>query len=433
MKMKRGPLVLMVFFCLWMSASPLVWADEEEEQSTAPTTPATTTTRPTDPKEILARIAQFRGLPVKSDVPIKYTSRTQMVSATTDPAMLDKARQALADTEAYLRLLDTLPDDSDLVSAYGQVLGEQIGGTYNFTEHQMMVVGTENDLSALDESTLVHEYVHALQDQNLDAGSKLSRLDKENGYVGGLTALLEGDATFTTISYIQSTAGDAGLKQVVDQSNQSSTEQFDKAPPILQASLIFPYVQGARFVAALYQNGGWDAINKAYANPPRSSEQVIHPDRYLAGDDPKSVTLPDITKTLGGSWTVAESGVMGEFDLLFFLAPGIGSRDAAVAAEGWGGDQFLLLKNSSTGKYALAALTRWDSEQDAIEFELGAADTIDSRDETNPTVAATDRAVWTAPGRAWYLSRRGSDVLLVIGPDEGSLSSIVRRIPGWPR
>src|SRR3990172_652229 len=214
--MKRGLSVLVISFCLWLSVIPLVWADEEEE----PPTPAPPTTiTPANPEEILAGISQFRELPVKKDVPIEYTPRVQLMAATSDERKLDQVRESLGGFDAYLQLLNLLPDDADLASMMTHMAAEQILGAYSLDEQKMMLVGDEGDLSALDEVTLAHEYTHALQDQSLDVGHKLRRLADDSDARFGLHILMEGDATFTSLAYIMATRDQASLQSIADQAN----------------------------------------------------------------------------------------------------------------------------------------------------------------------------------------------------------------------
>jgi len=115
------------------------------------------------------------------------------------------------------------------------------------------------------------------------------------------------------------------------------------------------------------------------ADPPKSTEQVLHPDAYAAGDDPEKVgfKLPD--KVLA-SYRVANEDVMGEFSCRIWLEEFIDPLEASLACDGWEGDWFRFLwpSSASVGKahlgrgiFVLAA--RWDKpgkggSDDAREF-----------------------------------------------------------------
>ena len=126
------------------------------------------------------------------------------------------------------------------------------------------------------------------------------------------------------------------------------------APPVLISSLSFPYSSGYRFVETLYDAGGFEAIDAAWADPPRSTEHILHPERYLAGDAPQIVTLPPLTDTLGVGWELLEDDILGEFFLREYLDQQLAAAVAERAAEGWGGDRYAVYWNEATGGLVMA-------------------------------------------------------------------------------
>jgi hypothetical protein len=145
-------------------------------------------------------------------------------------------------------------------------------------------------------------------------------------------------------------------------------------PAILRESLLFPYVQGLAFVQGLQSQGGWKAVDDAFAKPPASTEQILHPDKYAAGEAPDAVTLPsDLAAKLGSGWTVPLVDTFGEFQLGVWLnsAPGANKATADAAAAGWGGDRIAAIKGPN-GAWGVVLRTAWDSAKDAAEFEAAA-------------------------------------------------------------
>ena len=133
-----------------------------------------------------------------------------------------------------------------------------------------------------------------------------------------------------------------------------------------------------------------------YRAPPISTEQIIHPESYLEGDEPVVVVLPDVTASLGPGWVERHSGVMGESFLRAYLAEA-SNVDFSSAAAGWGGDRFSLLEGTS-GERALVALFVWDSVGDAVEF----FDLV---------------STFTYPSGQAGLDANENRVLLVVGPE----------------
>ena len=90
----------------------------------------------------------------------------------------------------------------------------------------------------------------------------------------------------------------------------------------------------------------WDAVNDVYSNLPQSTEQIIHPEKYLEQDEPQDVTLPDLETALGGTWSQLDTDVFGELYMRLYLEAFINTDQATIAAEGWDGDRYVYLKDA---------------------------------------------------------------------------------------
>jgi hypothetical protein len=182
-------------------------------------------------------------------------------------------------------------------------------------------------------------------------------------------------------------------------------------PPFITAQLVFPYQRGLAFVQRLVQVGGgkWTLVDAAHrSHPPVSTEQILHPDKYLRFEQPERVQL-DLGKVLGAGWTRSVAGVIGEWETGELLAAGGGG--AAVAAAGWGGDRYELWQRSADDgcgppcpeRDALVVRWRWDTPKDLREFE-------------------TALRRWIGEGRpsrggAVAVARSGDAVTLAFAPD----------------
>ena len=151
---------------------------------------------------------------------------------------------------------------------------------------------------------------------------------------------------------------------------QMSSPQFPtmaKAPLYLKQSLIFPYQQGLLFIAALRQAGlSWDKIRAVYEDPPKSTEQILHPKKYYAvRDEPSSVALPE---SLLPGFKTRWSGATGEFHARQLLLQSLPTADAIKGADGWDGDQTVVLSNGA--KHVSLTYSVWDSNDDADDFAI---------------------------------------------------------------
>jgi hypothetical protein len=140
-------------------------------------------------------------------------------------------------------------------------------------------------------------------------------------------------------------------------------------PDWMVKQLEFPYLAGSTWVASLWSSGGWDAVDVAYDQPPTSTEQVLHPEKYIADEGPADIPDPAVATVLGSGWESVESSTVGEAMLGIWLgAMGVSQEDADVGAAGWGGDQ-LSVARGPDDTWAMAWRIGWDATAQADEFD----------------------------------------------------------------
>jgi hypothetical protein len=181
----------------------------------------------------------------------------------------------------------------------------------------------------------------------------------------------------------------------------------------------FPYLEGPSFVFGLYSTeNDWEPVNRAFDSLPASTEQVLHLDKYLAGEAPIDVELPDIAGALGPGWTVLDEDTIGELLLAVYLETGVPPERAAQAAAGWGGDRYVLLSDPDEAT-VLASLIVWDTEGDAQDFHQTFLDHMLGLTGLQWEPPDTDGAdqVMVLPSRTVLLRLDGDRTLLVVAPD----------------
>ena len=259
------------------------------------------------------------------------------------------ARRRAADEEV-LTLLGLAPHGLSLRAVYGSLFGEGVAGYYDSrTKRLRTVTGSATNTRVTAETVLAHELTHALEDQrygNLDAA--------DGGHTGdddaalARLALAEGTATEVMDRYMRRYFSPSEILggSLGAAFGGSGTGGM---PPFLAIQTVFPYVGGQRFVADLLRRAGdrWDIVDTAERlRPPASTEQVMHPWRYLHADMPLPVR---IGVRLGAAWSRAASGTWGELQTRELLATsGGGGQDAAAA--GWGGDRWELWRSRPLGE-----------------------------------------------------------------------------------
>jgi hypothetical protein len=177
------------------------------------------------------------------------------------------------------------------------------------------------------------------------------------------------------------------------------------------------YSIGMVFAARLFLDGGAEALSAAYDRPPRSTEQVMHPEKYLTRrpDEPTVFRGGDPTAALGQGWSLALANVMGEFEIRVHFTESLGRERAAAAAAGWDGMRYHFCEKKGTTSF-FGALSTWDSEGDAQEFAAAWTDWAAGRDGGSRTTreSGQTRLVETDEGLV-AVRRQGRDVLIADG------------------
>ena len=313
--------------------------------------------------QIETAVSDIRGLePIEPVVTTLLTPEELRTRVETD--LFEEYTEEDALNEIYvLASFDFLPVNFELRDFLLDLYAEQIAGFYDPETNEFVVISADDTLDVTEQVTHAHEFVHALQDQHYN----LDLLDDEDLSADAsmaLRALAEGEATFVQTQYMLSGAVDVG--DLLAASADLETPVLDSAPPIFSESLLFPYLTGNTFVSALHGEGGYDAIEYAWTNLPKSTEQILHPDRFIADDFPLEVTLPEFS--LGSDWVLADEDVFGEAMLRFYLGQQLNEDQVETAATGWGGDRYAVYHNPETNQLIMVLRQVWDTEEDSIEF-----------------------------------------------------------------
>jgi hypothetical protein len=315
-----------------------------------------------------------------------------------------------------------------------KLLSEQVGGYYDPVQKTLFIASW---LTAEEQKpVIVHELTHALQDQHFNVSGilKEDRNVRNDDRALAHQAVMEGDGMVVMLQYLLepvkrhfSQLPDlAFIMQAQMSTMQSQYAVFRDAPPYLQESLLFPYGYGAAFLQnAWKQNPSWQAVNKMYSDLPVSTEQIMHPEKYLIGrDDPKPVTEDDPAVRLGKGWRTTYKNILGEFSLGLLLNLQLTEERSRRSVTGWGGDQVLLVENGE-GKEAVFVSTIWDTAEDAEKFLLAMQDWFQKgytkavkKDEMPAGFSLAQ------DGEFHSIRREGTSVRFVIGlPEAGGYTS----------
>jgi hypothetical protein len=283
--------------------------------------------------------------------------------------------------ERLLVMLGLLPPDARLRDLIGRALTDEVAGYYIPRSGTLALVRGAGLDGLLAEVTLAHELTHAVEDQHFGIDPHGASGFLRDRQVAD-AALREGTATLAMLEYVALTQGggrelpDAVRRQVLEELGELALPASSGLPRYVREGLVWPYAAGASFVDRIKGEGGWQAVDRAYEeDPPASSEQIMHPDRYEAGEGPLRVRLRGSGEALPSGARVVARGDLGEFDTEQFLRDANGRRRAEDAAAGWGGSAFELWRLPG-GAEMLVMGWAWDTPRDASEFAAAARLTV---------------------------------------------------------
>lgn len=369
---------------------------------------ATPTAEPStsrDPLTVFAQIEEqvqlLRDLPAADIGPPEILTRGEL--ADTLPGLIEPPLDNVT-----LRALDLLTADQDIVALTNQLYVAQVLGYYDFDARRMVLV-SDAGLTAEARITYAHEYTHALQDAAFDSGAAFDAVAGQRDRELALLGLEEGDASVAMVLWA---IGHLSAEEMTG-ITQTPLPDMSGIPPWMVTLLEYPYLSGSQFVSQLYASGGWDAVDAVYANPPLSSEQVLHPTKYTDREAPVQVAPLDLRSVLGGGWTNATDSTMGEAWISTWLE-GIGLKadPAAAAAAGWGGDR-LTVESGPEESWALAWRIAWDAPAEATEFEAAYTGVESS-------LAFPTQLIHESDGETVVLQASGDDILAQIAALVGS-------------
>jgi hypothetical protein len=310
--------------------------------------------------ELQKEVAEAGGVPFRSDVPLDYLSRGALSSYLKEVLDSEYPPERASADERTLVALDLLPPRAGLRALRARLLEENVAGFYDERpgRKRLFAVSDDRTLTPANQLVLAHELRHALQDQYADVHGTIPASvgdfdDRRMAYL----SLLEGDATLVMERFLLRRL--PGLPESMGDMGALSLPPniMPGVPVVLQDQLLLPYLLGRDFARAVFARGGWDALRQAWARPPASTEQVLHPEKYFAGEEPRAPSLPYAPP----SGRLINEGVLGEMLTRTLLGEG---SDAAAA--GWGGDLFRVF--DVAGRTLLVWASAWDTVADAREF-----------------------------------------------------------------
>jgi hypothetical protein len=321
---------------------------------------------------ILEEVATARNLGVTADVKVEVADRPRIRAFAEKTLYEHTTKEAFALQGRIEGALGVIPVDADPQALLLGMLEEGILGYYD-PKAKTLFIGDFVPQFMLSQ-VVGHEIAHGLQDMHFDLARHQSPIDHRSDAETARTFLIEGDAQAAYYAWI---SGEGGLASVDDELLDAMTLQtLDMATdaadhPVLARMLQLPYTAGAATVVRLVLAKGWTAVDKLYADPPQTSEQMLHIDKLLAREPAMPVHLSAEALETATGMRAIWFDELGEAALMAMLAEIEPSTDARRDAAGWGGGQFVALAdpNEPESTPTILGAVTWDTESDAAEFE----------------------------------------------------------------
>ena len=342
---------------------------------------------PLDPSEaakVEGGLEKLRGLNFIAPVPLTFESpdaAERMMAAEIAREHTDEELRIGGLSGAMAGLY---PPGIDLKAETLKLLRNELVAFYDPRSKRMVVVhGNRRNL--LGDMILAHELTHALQDQHFGVSATLDKVKDNDDQVLALKCVAEGDATVAGFGYVAGGLDNTVIARVVSNLDSLPHNFAANSPGIprgIGIPMLFQYSAGANFIGEAYRRGGWSAVNALYINPPRSSQQIIHPALYF--DHPS----PPLQIDIGGyqavlkDWKKVDDDTYGEL-LLRIIINGNAPAPVPDALARWAGDRMIILQKNRS--LTLLWIVAFHDNSAAQHFATSYARILDHmRGEPNP-------------------------------------------------
>ncbi|MFB6185644.1 MAG: Hvo_1808 family surface protein, partial [Halobacteriaceae archaeon] len=293
--------------------------------------------------------------------------------------------------------------------------------------------------------TLVHELVHALQDQYVGLYSKqfFAQTQDESLAIDGI---IEGEANYIQYLYAQRCGEEWSCvdpPKRSDNGDNDSTTQFNAG---IFVTIFHPYSDGPVYIHWLVQQNGWSAVNNAYKNPPETTEQIIH----TTNESQAPISFQNrsqngwrmFPKQGKNGWdSVGEASIFAMFwyQSRQMNASLIDGRNFTAVKHpydtynyisdpsmGWAND--MIVPYHKQGQYGYVWITKWDTQEDATEFKT----TYIAMLNAHQADRIADQ-LWVIPNGSFAdtfkIIHTNQTVIIVNGPDQEAVANIYPESP----
>jgi hypothetical protein len=419
----------------WLAAAATAFA----QQSTVPGNPAGPTAATQSDfaagaDQVLGQMSEITGLKLRTPLKKSLRTREQIRAYVVQEMNEDKNPAERYAGQRSAEAFGLLPKGFDLDKFMIELLTEQIAGLYDPKAHEFYVA----DWIPIGDQKMVmaHELTHALEDQHFQIEAWVKAARPNDDAELAREAVLEGSAMAAMVDYLlQGTGRSLGDLPDIDPSmligDMESTPMLKQAPSFLKDALLFPYLDGLNFSAAVLKPAGWSALAGIFAKPPVSTQQILHPALYRSGKAASPVSLPSMEKAVGPDWAKLEDNIMGEFGWKEVLKQFLGEQKATPLSEAWDGDRYAVYEQRQTKRLLLITRVRLAAAEQGERFFAAYSEALGKK-HVKRTEAASQRdfLAFDTPDGGVFLRCVGLECVTLEGGDRALFNTLNKEL-GW--
>lgn len=389
--------------------------------------------------EVLANMSKLIDLPIKEPLKKSIRSKDQIRAFIEQQDKEDKDQAQKYADDKTMEAFGLIPKGFPIDSFMEDVLTDQIAGLYDPKAKEFYIA----DWIPVDEQkeVMAHELTHALEDQSfhIDPWIKAARPNDDGELARD--SVSEGSAMAAMVDYdledmhrsVRDLPDVSALIQASAVGEMDKDPKLSKAPIYIRDSLIFPYLAGVTFTQQfLKAHNGWQDLHLIFEHPPVSTQQIMHPEKYLADVQPVAIKLPDWKAAAPSDWKLLEENVMGEFGVEELLKQFLGEYAAKLTSPGWTGDRYAVFEDSKDKTLPIVFVLDMDSEEDAARFFGQYSSALEMKYQTRTHLLRQANFFgFQTDGGSVFVKHQGTQCLVVEEASRDTFDKIDQAIT-WP-
>ncbi len=370
-------------------------------------------------QELKRRVEALGKLNYKTDIPVKYLGKNLLRKYIGARVEKEYPAEWAEKEEMFIRLMGFSDQSINIKNLHKKILTANACAQYNEKTKELIALKQYQAIDMMNAMIMVHELRHAALDAHFDLPALLGKYSDYDDRGLAILSAIEGDAAFTALLFngfnpelMTSTYNSDPLLSFSPLGNST---QLYKTADIVKHRFTMPYIDGLRFVIAVFTKKKWKGLNNILASPPDSSEQILHPGKYIKREKPVPMTVQYRPE----GYELYHSGVIGEYYLNVLLMPKPANKYMDFAY-GWGGDTFNIYRNSSS--HFLAWKSAWDEEKFCTTFYFVFKQYIEKTFQVNFKEGNIKGSIFIAgqSGDNYYFLRKARNEMIYVRTNDRS-------------